>query len=187
MGSMDDAGRRHDEAEALAAIFGPDFAQASPLQWRFCCPAVAGALTLDLPEDYPSCSPPNLILDIPGRGDLLQLRKELDSLYIPDEEIGYTMCEQFCTFCMEAETSRQNDVADAIGSAGGNQIMESAAAATKTANTKMTKAERRMEEKARRLAEAAMIEERSFGEEESLLDKYGDAHAAGVEAGWLQI
>merc|ERR1711920_1003769 len=132
MGSMDDAGRRHDEAEALAAIFGPDFAQASPLQWRFCCPAVAGALTLDLPEDYPSCSPPNLILDIPGRGDLLQLRKELDSLYVPDEEICYTMCEQFCTFCMEAETYCRNAVSGAMGSAIADEIIESAATATKT-------------------------------------------------------
>jgi len=184
---MGDAARRQDEAEALAAIFGQDFVEISAAEWHIHCSATGAELTLCLPEDYPSCSPPDLTLDIPRRGDLAKICQELKALFAPGEEVGYIMADQFYAFCMSEEPTVQ--IPSTLNTAAVDVAVNCTNERSSSQQTQkqMSKAEKKAEDRARKMAQAAFLENMTFDEAEKALDKYGEAHAAGVEEGWLHI
>jgi len=101
----DDLARRRDEADALSIIFAEDFLEVlANSEWRFQYRSeekVVASLACFLPDDYPSCSPPVLVLDGPKAS-----RDACDRFlegFVPGEEFGLSLCQQFFEFCKEAE------------------------------------------------------------------------------------
>merc|ERR1712083_465491 len=137
-------------------------------------------MTMWLPDDYPSCSPPKFTLGIPRCGDLPKLCQELTCLFTPGEEVVYQCSEHFIAYCASLESIAQR-------ASGAVVDVESGAVVSYAHAPRISKAERRAEEKARKMAEATILENMTFDEVEMLLAGYGDAHAAGVEEGWLHI
>ena len=79
----DDLTRRRDEAKILLAIFGDSFLELSENEWRFQYrePDSGKVVACYLPEDYPSCSAPVLVLE--AHGNRIQ-QKQL----APGKEVG---------------------------------------------------------------------------------------------------
>jgi len=100
-----DAERRRDEAEALASMFGDEFLELSSNEWVLCCNGTAtnGQLTILLPDDYPSCSPPRLTLDVPGHAGLREACQEFLVGFTPGEEFGLVVAQCFFNFCNSLE------------------------------------------------------------------------------------
>ncbi|CAK0830632.1 unnamed protein product [Prorocentrum cordatum] len=97
----DGQARRRDEADALLAIFGEDFLELSGnSEWRFQYRAdsetAVATLICHLPDDYPSCSPPVLVLDGPRRPteDSEACGQFLTS-FVPGQEFGLRLGEFF--------------------------------------------------------------------------------------------
>ena len=106
----DDAARRRDEAEALAAMFGDDFFEIGPFEWILRCTDAHAELTIQLPADYPSRSPPVLLLDAPSceRGKAGEMCQEFLRDFIPGEEHGATLALRFFeAFQKEQPTGRE--------------------------------------------------------------------------------
>ena len=93
----DDSARRRDEAEALSAMFGDDFFETDVCEWILRCTDAHAELTVQLPTDYPSCSPPVLLLDAPSceRGQAEAMCRSFLEDFSPGEEYGATLATRF--------------------------------------------------------------------------------------------
>ena len=93
----DDAARRHDEAEALSAMFEEDFFETGLSEWVLRCAAAHAELTVQLPDDYPSSSPPVLALEAPAceRVRAEEICKTFLADFNPGEEYGATLALRF--------------------------------------------------------------------------------------------
>jgi len=97
-----DASRQRDEAEAMAAIYGADFVEASQSEWRLRCRLAKGVVAemrLELPEDYPSRSAPRLTLDVPASGDLKEAQQSFLDDFVPGSEVAFTWGQRFEKLC----------------------------------------------------------------------------------------
>eukprot|EP00927_Polykrikos_kofoidii_P042655 TRINITY_DN36696_c0_g1_i1.p1 TRINITY_DN36696_c0_g1~~TRINITY_DN36696_c0_g1_i1.p1 ORF type:complete len:362 (-),score=52.85 TRINITY_DN36696_c0_g1_i1:105-1133(-) len=95
---MDDVSRRKDEAEVLASMYYTEFFRMSANEWVLRHSSAEAELTIRLPDDYPSNSPPELVLDAPGRGGLDEACRDILSRFAPGEEFGLVLAEWFCAF-----------------------------------------------------------------------------------------
>ena len=93
----DDSARRRDEAEALSAMFGDDFFETDVCEWILRCTDAHAELTVQLPTDYPSRSPPALLLDAPlcERGQAEAMCRSFLEDFSPGEEYGATLATRF--------------------------------------------------------------------------------------------
>jgi len=101
---MDDADRRRDEAEVLASMFPDIFIEVSSSEWMFHRSGAASegeiaTLSIRLPSDYPSCSPPDVALDAPGRAGLREACQDVLRDFSPGSEFGNVLAQWFCDFC----------------------------------------------------------------------------------------
>lgn len=105
-----DAGRRRDEAEVMAAMYGSDFILISPREWVLhynIAKGVLGQMHMRLPVDYPSCSAPVLALDIPNCTDLKKVKAGFLESFVPDNEVAFIWAERFMELCRESAEELQ--------------------------------------------------------------------------------
>mmetsp|Transcript_34512 Transcript_34512/g.60129 ORF Transcript_34512/g.60129 Transcript_34512/m.60129 type:complete len:349 (+) Transcript_34512:87-1133(+) len=108
---MIDVEQRRGEAEALASMFGEDFFEMSPSEWVLRCSGPQAKLTIHLPDDHPCCSPPILVLDMPGHAGLDQACQSFLQAFAPGEEFGISFASQFYEFCESLRCSGDSGIA----------------------------------------------------------------------------
>jgi len=110
LGDAGDADRQRDEAEAMEAMYGSDFAVVGAREWLFrydIATGVSGELRMRLPADYPSRSPPALAMDVVNCHDIKQVQKELLRSFVPDTEVGFEWAERFRELCQVSAAEQQ--------------------------------------------------------------------------------
>lgn len=109
--STEDTSRQGDETEALAAMFPDSFVpQVTANEWLFRSPlskTIYGVMRVKLPADYPSRSPPVVMLDIPGVHDLKGIVCAMRKEFQPDSEVGWAWGERFEELCRIVRERRE--------------------------------------------------------------------------------
>ena len=110
---MEDAERRCNEVVVLAAMYPHEdetlqFVEMSGPGTSLLLRSIkfAADLFIELPDDYPSRSPPTLTLDAPGRSGLRETCEQFLSGFRPDQEfVSLVLAPQFYEFCSQVSSA----------------------------------------------------------------------------------
>jgi len=114
--SPEDVSRQRDETDAMEAMFPDSFVpQVTANEWFFRSPlskTIHGEMRVRLPADYPSRSPPTVMLDIPGVQDLKGIVRAMLKEFQPDSEVGWAWGERFEELCRVVRERREKTAAE---------------------------------------------------------------------------